>query len=56
MKIVIPGGSGQVGTVLARHIWLQAATATIYSHRYDAPNDETTGIVGAERHKGPHAA
>src|SRR5438067_7065918 len=21
-------------------IWLQASTATIYSHRYDAPNDE----------------
>jgi len=25
--------------------WLQAATATIYSHRYDAPNDEDTGII-----------
>jgi uncharacterized protein (TIGR01777 family) len=27
-------------------IWLQASTATIYSHRYDAPNDEATGIIG----------
>lgn len=27
-------------------IWLQASTATIYAHRYDAPNDETTGIIG----------
>jgi uncharacterized protein len=27
-------------------MWLQAATATIYAHRYDAPNDETTGILG----------
>ncbi len=27
-------------------IWLQAGTATIYAHRYDAPNDETTGILG----------
>ena len=26
-------------------VWLQAATATIYSHRYDAPNDEQTGIL-----------
>jgi uncharacterized protein (TIGR01777 family) len=27
-------------------IWLQASTATIYAHRYDAPNDEATGILG----------
>ena len=27
-------------------VWLQAATATIYEHRYDAPNDEATGILG----------
>ena len=27
-------------------VWLQAATATIYAHRFDAPNDETTGILG----------
>jgi uncharacterized protein len=27
-------------------LWLQASTATIYAHRYDAPNDETSGIVG----------
>jgi uncharacterized protein (TIGR01777 family) len=27
-------------------VWLQASTATIYAHRYDAPNDEATGIVG----------
>jgi hypothetical protein len=25
--------------------WLQSSTATIYSHRYDAPNDEETGIL-----------
>jgi uncharacterized protein (TIGR01777 family) len=33
----------------ARHppgVWLQASTATIYAHRYDAPNDEATGILG----------
>jgi uncharacterized protein (TIGR01777 family) len=27
-------------------VWLQASTATIYAHRYDAPNDEHTGILG----------
>ncbi len=27
-------------------VWLQASTATIYSHRYDAPNDDVTGILG----------
>jgi uncharacterized protein (TIGR01777 family) len=33
----------------ARHpprVWLQASTATIYAHRFDAPNDERTGIIG----------
>ncbi len=29
-------------------LWLQAGTATIYSHRYDAPNDETTGTPGGD--------
>ena len=27
-------------------VWLQSSTATIYAHRYDAPNDEATGIAG----------
>ena len=27
-------------------VWLQAGTATIYAHRFDAGNDETTGIIG----------
>jgi uncharacterized protein len=27
-------------------LWLQSSTATIYAHRYDAPNDEATGILG----------
>jgi uncharacterized protein len=26
--------------------WLQMSTATIYAHRFDAPNDEATGIIG----------
>src|SRR5262245_23807617 len=40
-----------VGLAIARaiappRVWLQASTATIYAHRYDAPNDEATGILG----------
>jgi len=27
-------------------VWLQAATATIYCHRFDAANDEARGILG----------
>jgi uncharacterized protein (TIGR01777 family) len=27
-------------------LWLQMSTATIYAHRFDAPNDEETGIMG----------
>lgn len=27
-------------------IWLQASTATIYAHRYDAANDEAEGVLG----------
>jgi uncharacterized protein (TIGR01777 family) len=29
-------------------VWLQAATATIYAHRFDAPNDEFTGLIGGQ--------
>jgi uncharacterized protein (TIGR01777 family) len=29
-------------------VWLQMSTATIYAHRYDAPNDEATGILGGD--------
>lgn len=28
------------------HVWLQMSTATIYAHRFDAPNDEATGVIG----------
>lgn len=27
-------------------VWLQASTATIYSHRFDAANDEVSGAIG----------
>ncbi len=29
-------------------LWLQSSTATIYSHRFDAGNDELTGIIGGQ--------
>ena len=40
-----------VGTAIANSrtpppVWLQASTATIYAHRYDAPNDEASGVIG----------
>src|SRR6185295_9648528 len=34
-------------------VWLQASTATIYSHRYDAPNNESTGILGGSEENAP---
>jgi uncharacterized protein (TIGR01777 family) len=29
-------------------VWLQMSTATIYAHRFDAPNDELTGRIGGD--------
>jgi len=34
-------------------VWLQASTATIYAHRFDAPNDEATGIIGGAEPNAP---
>jgi len=47
-----------VGEAIARskrppRVWLQASTATIYAHRYDAPNDEATGILGGDEPSAP---
>jgi len=36
-------------------VWLQASTATIYAHRYDAPNDEASGLTGGEETDAPSA-
>src|SRR5262249_4839317 len=33
--------------------WLQASTATIYAHRYDAPNDEVSGVLGGSETGAP---
>jgi len=47
-----------IGEVIAKakrppRIWLQASTATIYEHRFDAPNDELTGILGGSEPNAP---
>jgi len=47
-----------VGQVIARctrppAVWLQSSTATIYAHRFDAPNDEATGVIGGDERDAP---
>jgi uncharacterized protein (TIGR01777 family) len=47
-----------VGAAIARsprppRLWLQASTATIYAHRFDAPNDEATGLIGGDEPGAP---
>jgi uncharacterized protein (TIGR01777 family) len=37
----------------APRVWLQASTATLYAHRFDAPNDEATGIIGGSEPNAP---
>lgn len=34
-------------------VWVHASTATIYAHRYDAANDERTGILGGNEPAAP---
>jgi uncharacterized protein len=34
-------------------VWLQASTATIYAHRFDAGNDDVTGIIGGHEADAP---
>jgi uncharacterized protein (TIGR01777 family) len=34
-------------------LWLQMSTATIYAHRFDADNDEATGILGGDEPDAP---
>jgi uncharacterized protein (TIGR01777 family) len=47
-----------IGEAIARstrppRTWLQMSTATIYAHRFDAPNDETFGIIGGAERDAP---
>jgi uncharacterized protein len=39
-------GESIAGTSKPPKVWLQMSTATIYAHRLDAANDESTGIIG----------
>lgn len=36
-------------------VWLQMSTATLYAHRYDAPNDERSGLIGGTEPDAPAA-
>jgi uncharacterized protein (TIGR01777 family) len=47
-----------VGEAIAKaaappRVWLQMSTATIYAHRFDAPNDDITGIIGGHEPDAP---
>jgi uncharacterized protein (TIGR01777 family) len=46
-------GKAIASAPLPPRVWLQASTATIYAHRYDAPNDEATGILGGSEQDAP---
>jgi hypothetical protein len=46
-------GAAIAGSARPPRIWLQASTATIYSHRYDAPNDERCGAIGGDETNAP---
>lgn len=34
-------------------VWLQSSTATIYAHRFDAYNDEDSGVIGGDEPDAP---
>lgn len=34
-------------------VWLQMSTATLYAHRFDAPNDEAKGLIGGNEPDAP---
>ncbi len=46
-------GQAIAQTTKAPRVWLQASTATLYAHRYDAPNDEATGKIGGSETDAP---
>ena len=46
-------GEAIANAALPPRVWLQASTATIYEHRYDAPNDDATGIIGGSEPNAP---
>ena len=46
-------GQGIAQSAHPPRVWLQASTATIYSHRFDAPNDERSGLIGGNEPNAP---
>jgi hypothetical protein len=46
-------GQAIAAAARAPRVWLQMSTATIYAHRYDAPNDEATGVIGGKEAGAP---
>jgi uncharacterized protein len=46
-------GEAIAGAANPPRVWLQASTATIYSHRFDAANDDFTGIIGGSEPDAP---
>jgi uncharacterized protein (TIGR01777 family) len=46
-------GQAIAETSNAPRVWLQASTATLYAHRYEAANDEATGIIGGSEPNAP---
>lgn len=46
-------GEAIAGAARPPRVWLQASTATIYAHRFDAPNDERSGVLGGDEPGAP---
>ena len=46
-------GEAITGASQPPKVWLQMSTATIYAHRFDAPNDELTGLIGGNEPDAP---
>jgi uncharacterized protein len=46
-------GEAIQATARPPRVWLQMSTATIYAHRFDAANDEATGIIGGSEPDAP---
>ena len=46
-------GAAIAGAAEPPRVWLQASTATIYAHRFDAANDEWTGRLGGDEPDAP---
>src|SRR5206468_905648 len=46
-------GQAIAEAIRAPRVWLKASTGTIYAHRYDAPNDDTSGMLGGRETNSP---